>query len=99
MDVVRRADWLVDVGPGAGAGGGEVLYSGPVAGLAEVRDLLLSLPDRTEADVRAGRFETYREYRTTPGVVLASVDDAVRFNLYHEGLHLGAILALRKLVA
>ncbi|ALU40104.1 ABC transporter [Kocuria flava] len=38
MDVVRRADWLVDVGPGAGAGGGEVLYSGPVAGLAEVHE-------------------------------------------------------------
>lgn len=38
MDVVRRADWVVDVGPGAGEGGGEVLYSGPVAGLAEVAD-------------------------------------------------------------
>jgi excinuclease ABC subunit A len=36
MDVVRRADWVVDVGPGAGELGGEVLYSGPVAGLAEV---------------------------------------------------------------
>ena len=36
MDVVRRADWLVDVGPHAGEGGGEVLYSGPVAGLAAV---------------------------------------------------------------
>ena len=36
MDVVRRADWIVDVGPGAGELGGEVLYSGPVAGLADV---------------------------------------------------------------
>jgi excinuclease ABC subunit A len=36
MDVVRRADWLVDVGPRAGEGGGEILYSGPVAGLADV---------------------------------------------------------------
>ncbi|MBG6237340.1 excinuclease ABC subunit A [Mycetocola sp. CAN_C7] len=36
MDVVRRADWLVDVGPGAGTGGGSVLYSGPVAGLADI---------------------------------------------------------------
>lgn len=36
MDVVRRADWLIDVGPRAGDGGGEVLYSGPVAGLAEI---------------------------------------------------------------
>jgi excinuclease ABC subunit A len=36
MDVVRRADWVVDIGPGAGDGGGQVLYSGPVAGLEEV---------------------------------------------------------------
>jgi len=33
LDVVRRADWVVDLGPGAGEGGGQVLYSGPVAGL------------------------------------------------------------------
>ncbi|MDR7160612.1 excinuclease ABC subunit UvrA [Arthrobacter sp. BE255] len=38
MDVVRRADWLVDVGPRAGEGGGEVLYSGPVAGLAAIAE-------------------------------------------------------------
>lgn len=37
MDVVRRADWVVDVGPGAGELGGDVLYSGPVAGLADVQ--------------------------------------------------------------
>ncbi|HET7305310.1 MAG TPA: excinuclease ABC subunit UvrA [Segeticoccus sp.] len=36
LDVVRRADWLVDVGPGAGEAGGEVLYAGPVGGLREV---------------------------------------------------------------
>ncbi|MBF4575438.1 excinuclease ABC subunit UvrA [Frondihabitans sp. VKM Ac-2883] len=36
MDIVRRADWIVDVGPGAGAGGGEVLYSGPVEGLTGI---------------------------------------------------------------
>ncbi len=36
MDVVRRADWIVDVGPGAGQAGGSVVYSGPVDGLREV---------------------------------------------------------------
>ncbi|MCP2032461.1 excinuclease ABC subunit A [Okibacterium sp. HSC-33S16] len=36
MDIVRRADWLVDVGPGAGTQGGCVLYSGGVDGLAAV---------------------------------------------------------------
>jgi len=35
MDVIRHADWLVDVGPGAGSFGGEVLYSGPLAGLRD----------------------------------------------------------------
>lgn len=33
---MRRADWLVDVGPAAGEHGGEVLYSGPPEGLAQV---------------------------------------------------------------
>lgn len=36
MDVVRRADWIVDIGPAAGEGGGQVVYSGPVAGLEAV---------------------------------------------------------------
>lgn len=36
LDVVRRADWVVDIGPAAGGGGGQVLYSGPVAGLEAV---------------------------------------------------------------
>jgi excinuclease ABC subunit A len=36
LDVIRRADWAVDIGPGAGESGGEVLYSGPVAGLEHV---------------------------------------------------------------
>lgn len=36
MDVVRAADWVVDVGPQAGEHGGRVLHSGPVEGLARV---------------------------------------------------------------
>ncbi|MEO8700826.1 MAG: excinuclease ABC subunit UvrA [Kofleriaceae bacterium] len=36
LDVIRRADWIVDIGPAAGEHGGHVLYSGPPAGLADV---------------------------------------------------------------
>jgi excinuclease ABC subunit A len=36
IDVIRHADWIVDVGPAAGQHGGEILYSGPPAGLADV---------------------------------------------------------------
>lgn len=36
MDVIRHADWIVDVGPGAGEQGGRILYSGPPEGLERV---------------------------------------------------------------
>lgn len=36
LETMRRADWLIDVGPAAGEHGGQVLYSGPPAGLAQV---------------------------------------------------------------
>ena len=35
-DTIRSADWIVDIGPGAGEHGGEVVYSGPVAGIEKV---------------------------------------------------------------
>ncbi len=38
LDVIRRADWIVDVGPAAGQHGGRVLYSGPLEGLRAVDD-------------------------------------------------------------
>ena len=62
------------------------------------RALLTDGVDRLEADLRAGRFDgaPFRPYTTTPGVTLASVDEALAFDLYHEGLHLGSVLALRK---
>ncbi|MFD7436076.1 ATP-binding cassette domain-containing protein [Streptomyces sp. NPDC059861] len=57
LDVVRDADWIVDVGPLAGEHGGEVLYSGPVAGLAEVADSATArfLFDDSPAPVREVR--------------------------------------------
>ncbi|WP_163989029.1 excinuclease ABC subunit UvrA [Pyxidicoccus caerfyrddinensis] len=36
VDVIRHADWVVDVGPAAGEKGGRILYSGPLEGLQHV---------------------------------------------------------------
>ena len=49
LETMRRADWLIDVGPAAGEHGGQVLYSGPPAGLAEIeasqtREYLFAAP-------------------------------------------------------
>ncbi|MDR5767673.1 MULTISPECIES: excinuclease ABC subunit UvrA [unclassified Caballeronia] len=38
LNTMRRADWLIDVGPAAGERGGHVLYSGPPEGLASVEE-------------------------------------------------------------
>ncbi|MFJ6574828.1 ATP-binding cassette domain-containing protein [Streptomyces sp. NPDC091368] len=57
LDVVRHADWLVDVGPRAGVHGGRVLHSGPPEGLAEVEASATRrfLFDRTPAPERTVR--------------------------------------------
>lgn len=58
MDFVRAADWLVDVGPHAGDGGGQVLYSGPVGGLEAVQDSVTRpflFPEGSRAGTGAAR--------------------------------------------
>ncbi len=40
LDIIRQADWLVDIGPGAGEQGGMLLYSGPLPGLASCKNSL-----------------------------------------------------------
>ncbi|HEX6656639.1 MAG TPA: excinuclease ABC subunit UvrA, partial [Ilumatobacter sp.] len=37
-ETIRESDWIVDIGPGAGEHGGEVVYSGPVKGIEKVKD-------------------------------------------------------------
>jgi excinuclease ABC subunit A len=42
-ETIRTADWVVDIGPGAGEHGGQVVHSGPVEGLLKHRDSLTGL--------------------------------------------------------
>jgi excinuclease ABC subunit A len=35
-ETIRESDWIVDIGPGAGEHGGEIVYSGPVKGITRV---------------------------------------------------------------
>ena len=59
--VMRHADWLVDIGPGAGEHGGRVLYSGPPDGLVDVEESVTrgylfggrGLPLRTPREARS----------------------------------------------
>jgi len=68
--------------------------------LERVSQALLSTPEWTKEDYENGIFKEYTPYTTSANVTLNSVEDAIAFNIFHQGLHMGTIQALqRKLVA
>jgi hypothetical protein len=64
--------------------------------VSRIRSLLLETPERLAEDLAAGRFKTFTEYTTQSGIPLTTFEDALAMNHYHEGLHLGMIMSLRK---
>jgi hypothetical protein len=64
----------------------------------EVKGFLSTTLENTRKDFASGLFVDYNEYITSMGFILSNVQDALDFNNYHEGLHTGVIMALRKLV-
>ena len=64
----------------------------------KIKALFMQLPIKLEEDYNAGVFKEYGTYKTSIGVTLNSVEDAISFNLYHEGIHLGIILQLLKFI-
>lgn len=65
----------------------------------ELKELLISLIEKTKADFEKDVFTaTYNERTTGTGFHLASVNDAFEFNNYHEGIHLGYMMSIRKFV-
>ncbi|MBP6557632.1 MAG: DinB family protein [Flavobacterium sp.] len=68
------------------------------AELEELKVLLFSLLERTKEDYAAGKFITYNEYTTGTGFYLANLKDAIEFNNYHEALHMGFMMNIRKFI-
>ncbi|MDC0008118.1 DinB family protein [bacterium] len=64
----------------------------------EVKKLLFSTVEGSIKDYENGVFQVFNEYTTSANVTLKNVDDAIAFNLFHEGLHLGSVFALQKAV-
>ena len=62
----------------------------------EVLELLLGLPDTLQEDYETGIFENYTEYPTSTGFTLTSIENAIPFNNFHEGIHYGIIRSIKK---
>ncbi|MCG2643106.1 MULTISPECIES: excinuclease ABC subunit UvrA [Bradyrhizobium] len=74
LDVVRRADWIVDVGPGAGEHGGQILYSGPLLGLADVKASRTRLYLFGEAEKRIRKTRSAANWLKLRGVARNNLD-------------------------
>jgi hypothetical protein len=64
----------------------------------EIRSLLFSTLEKTQDDYFNGHFKNYIEYTVSTKSTLTNVEEALEFNNFHEGIHLGYILALKKLI-
>nr|WP_298923911.1 DinB family protein [uncultured Allomuricauda sp.] len=67
--------------------------------IEKITEYLFSTLEQIKEDYEEGKFKNYKEYMTTPKVALCNVEDALSFNVFHEGLHLGSILALKRALA
>lgn len=68
------------------------------ADVDEIKALVFSTVDKLEADYNNGVFVNYQEYPTSTGFILKSAKGAIDFNNFHEGVHLGAMMGIRKLL-
>lgn len=64
----------------------------------DIKRLFVELPMKLENDLNNGLFKSYQSYTTSVNVTLTDITSAIIFNNFHEGIHLGIILGLRKLV-
>ena len=58
----------------------------------------LKLNNKTKEDYNNQLFSNFTEYPTSTNIVLKNIDDALQFNVLHEGIHLGIILSIKKLI-
>ena len=60
-----------------------------------LKTLLFSTIEQTQRDYDSGIFKTYNQYTVSTNSTLTCVEEAIEFNNFHEGIHLGYILAMK----
>jgi len=64
----------------------------------EMKTLLFSTLEKTKKDFSEKLFQNYNEFTSMSGFTMKSVTDAIEFNNYHEALHLGIMMQIRKFI-
>jgi excinuclease ABC subunit A len=74
-ETIREADWIVDIGPGAGEHGGDVVYSGPVKGITKVKESI------TGQYLAGKKYIPVPQQRRVPGLEWLEIKGAREHNL------------------
>ncbi len=64
----------------------------------EIKSLLFKTIDETAVDLENKIFNNFTEYPTSTGFILKNAEDAIAFNNFHEGLHIGILMSIRKFI-
>jgi excinuclease ABC subunit A len=76
-DTIREADWIVDIGPGAGEHGGAVVYSGPVKGILKAKESI------TGQYLSGKKSIPVPQVRRSPGLEWVEIVGAREHNLHN----------------
>lgn len=64
----------------------------------QIKALIFDLVDQAQADYGSGVFTQFTEYPTSSGFILKNVKHAMAYNNFHEGLHLGIMMSMKKIL-
>lgn len=67
--------------------------------ISNIKALLFSSLDDLNKDFETGKLEAYKPWTTRYAVEINSINDGIAFLPYHEGMHMGYIMALKRVIA
>ncbi|MDP2413720.1 DinB family protein [Daejeonella sp.] len=66
--------------------------------LENIKSLLFSSLDQFESDLGKNVFHNYPAWTTSMGIEINSIEDALNFLPFHEGLHLSYIMVYKRMI-
>ena len=63
-----------------------------------LKELFISAIEQFEIDYNKNMFIGYTQWTTRTGIEITNIDDAIAYVLFHEGIHSGYVMALKRLV-
>lgn len=66
--------------------------------VALFKSLIFETIEQTENDLKNNLFQNFTEYPTSTGFIIKNLEDALTFNNFHEGIHIGVMMSIKKFI-